>query len=122
MLVVSVVASVVVYVVVAIALAGVFRKAGEPAWQAFVPVLNTLVLLRVAGRPLWWFLLLLVPVLNVVVLVVVWNDVSRSFGRGPGFTVGLVLLPVVFLYVLWLGDSTYRGPAAAQPAVAPAVA
>lgn len=119
----SVVAAVLGIVIAGLPTAGVFRKAGEPGWQGFVPILNTFVLLKVAGRPLWWFLLLLVPVVNLVVLVVVWNDVSRSFGHGTGFTVGLVLLPLIFLYVLWLDGSTYRGPAAAAPAAAaPAVA
>ncbi|QGQ21053.1 signal peptidase I [Cellulomonas sp. JZ18] len=118
----TVVAAIFGIVIAGLPTAGVFRKAGEPGWQGFVPILNTFVLLKIAGRPLWWFLLLLVPVVNVVVLIVLWNDVSKSFGHGPGFTVGLVLLPLIFLYVLWLDGSTYRGPAAAQPAAAPAVA
>ncbi len=104
------------YVVGALGLMGVFRKAGQPGWAAFVPVYNTIVLLQVVGRPLWWFLLLLVPGVNVVVAVVLMNDLAKSFGQGTGFTVGLVLLSLVFVYVLWLGSSTYRGPAAGAPA------
>lgn len=109
---------VVAYVVTALGLMGVFAKAGKPGWAAFVPVYNTIVLLEVVGRPLWWFLLMLVPGVNIVVLVIVMNDLAKSFGQGTGFTVGLVLLSVVFFYVLWLGSSTYRGPAAQAPAVA----
>ena len=106
----------VAYVVGALGLMGVFRKAGRPGWAAFVPVYNTIVLLQVVGRPLWWFLLLLVPGVNVVVGIVLMNDLATSFGQGAGFTVGLVLLSIVFVYVLWLGPSTYRGPAAGASA------
>jgi len=105
------------YVVVALGLMGVFTKAGKPGWAAFVPIYNVIVLLEVVGRPLWWFVLLLVPGVNVVVGIIVLNDLAKSFGHGTGFTVGLVLLSVVFTWILWLGSSTYRGPAAlASPA------
>ena len=114
------IAGLVGYVVGALGLMGVFRKAGQPGWAAFVPVYNAIVLLQLVGRPLWWFLLLLVPGVNVVVGIVLMNDLATSFGKGTGFTVGLVLLSLIFVYVLWLGPSTYRGPAAAASPPPPA--
>jgi len=129
---ISIIFSVAVYVVVALGAFGTYKKAGangEPAWSAFVPVYNWIVLLRIVGRSKnWaWFLLLLVPSLVLpvlglitslaffVVYVIVVNDLSKSFGHGPGFTVGLafVIFPIViaiFWYILWLGQSQYRGP------------
>ncbi len=108
------------YVLFALPVWGSYQKAspqGDPAWAAFVPIYNFIVLLRVAGRPKWWawFLLLpLVPYLGSLALLVisifVLNDVSKSFGHGAGFTVGLVLLPVIFWFILWLGKSRYLGP------------
>lgn len=108
------------YILFALPVWGTYQKAspqGDPAWAAFVPIYNFIVLLRVAGRPkTWaWFLLLpLVPYLGSLALVIIsifiLNDVSKSFGHGGGFTVGLVLLPVIFWFILWLGKSTYLGP------------
>ena len=108
------------YVLFALPVWGTYQKArpqGDPAWAAFVPIYNFIVLLRVAGRPkTWaWFLLLpLIPYLGSLALLVisifVLNDISKSFGHGPGFTVGLVLLSVIFWFILWLGKSTYLGP------------
>ena len=108
------------YVLFALPVWGTYQKAlpqGEPAWAAFIPIYNFIVLLRIAGRPkTWaWFLLLpLVPYLGSIALLVisifVLNDVSKSFGHGGGFTTGLVLLPIIFWFILWLGKSTYLGP------------
>jgi len=100
------------YVISSLGLMGVFTKAGKPAWAAFVPIYNLIVLLEVVGRPVWWLVLFLIPGVNVVAMIIVMNDLSKSFGHEAGFTVGLVLLTVVFLWILWLGSSTYRGPAA----------
>ncbi|NIZ92866.1 DUF5684 domain-containing protein [Kineococcus rubinsiae] len=116
-LVASLISTVVTYLLVTLPLYGVLKKAAHPdapAWGAFVPVYNTYCLLKVVGRPWWWLLLLLVPVVSFVVLIVAYHDLSRSFGHGAGFTVGLVLLSPVFLFILWLGSSRYQGPAAAQ--------
>ena len=109
------------YFILSLGVYGAYKKAapqGEPAWAAFVPIYSFIVLLRVAGRPAtwaWFLLLALVPFIGglalLVVSIIVLNDVSKSFGHGAGFTVGLVLLSVIFWYILWLGQSQYRGPA-----------
>jgi hypothetical protein len=95
---------------------GIFTKAGEPGWQGFVPFWNTIVLLKIAGKPWWWFLLMIVPVVNLVLLILLYHQLSLSFGHGAGFTVGLVFFSLIFLYVLWLDSSTYRGPNAGPDA------
>ncbi len=91
---------------------GIFVKAGEEGWKAVIPIYNYYVLLKVVGRPGWWLVLYLVPIVNLVIYIIVMNDLSKSFGHGAGFTVGLVLLNWIFLMILAFGSSTYRGPAA----------
>ncbi|HEY4928471.1 MAG TPA: DUF5684 domain-containing protein [Acidimicrobiales bacterium] len=108
------------YVLFALPVWGTYQKAspqGDPAWAAFVPVYNFIVLLRVAGRSknwAWFLLLVFIPYLGSIALFVIsifiLNDISKSFGHEAGFTVGLVLLPVIFWFILWLGKSTYLGP------------
>ena len=102
------------YLISSLGLMGVFVKAGEAGWQGFVPIWNTLVLIKIAGKPLWWFILLLIPIVNIVAVIVIWYGLSRSFGHDVGFTLGLVFLPVIFLWILWLGSSRYIGPGGAQ--------
>lgn len=81
-----------------------FQRAGEPGWATLVPIYNAVVLLRVAQRPLWWVLLMAVPLVNVAVLVAVNIALSHRFGRSTAFGVGLSLLPFVFLPLLAFGE------------------
>jgi hypothetical protein len=91
----------------------IFRKAGKPGWASLIPIYNVIVLLEICGRPLWWFLLLLVPCVNLVVGVIVVIDLAKSFGKGIGFAIGLMLFGIIFLPILAFGSARYRGPAAA---------
>jgi len=65
--------------------------------------------------------LFLIPIVNLIISIIVYYDLSRSFGHGGGFTVGLVFLSWIFLLILWLGQSEYRGPAATGFASPPAM-
>ncbi|MGH2591796.1 MAG: DUF5684 domain-containing protein [Actinomycetota bacterium] len=113
---------IVVWLVVAVFLFAslwkVFTKAGQPGWASLIPIYNIIVLLKIVGRPVWWILLLLVPIANIIVLFVVYIDLAKSFGKSAGFGVGIALLGIIFLPILAWGSATYRGPAAAQAAPA----
>ena len=55
--------------------------------------------------------------MNFVIFIIVMNDLSKSFGHGVGFTIGLIFLSWIFMSILGFGSSRYRGPAAGQPAM-----
>jgi len=105
-----------IYVLYAIPYYGIFTKSGRPGWAAFIPIYNTVVLLEVVGRPAWWILLFFIPFVNIVIFIIVMNDLSKSFGHGTGFTIGLIFLSWIFMMILAFGSSTYGGPAAAGAA------
>lgn len=85
----------------------VFTKAGQPGWAAIIPIYNLYILFKIAGKPVWWLLLLLIPVVNVVVLFVVTTSVATRFGKGLLFGLGMLILPFVFYPMLGFGSSTY---------------
>jgi hypothetical protein len=91
-----------------------FEKAGKPGWAAIVPIYNMIVMLEIAGRPIWWIILLIIPIVSIVVVIIVMIDIAKSFGKGAGFAIGLVFLPFIFGPLLGFGDATYKGPAAAS--------
>jgi hypothetical protein len=90
----------------------VFVKAGEPGWAALVPIYNLVVLLKIAGKPLWWLVLLLIPFVNFIALILVGIGIAQNFGKGAGFGVGLGLLGPIFFPILGFGDAVYRPQAA----------
>jgi hypothetical protein len=98
---------VVLAVLVIAAMWKVFTKAGEPGWAALIPIYNFLVLLKIAGKPMWWFLLMLIPFVNLIVAIMVMISLARNFGKGAGFALGLVFLPPVFYPMLAWGDARY---------------
>jgi hypothetical protein len=92
----------------------IFTKAGEPGWACIIPIYNTIVLLKIAGRPWWWLLLMLIPLVGLIIAIIVYIDLAKSFGKGVGTGLGLIFLPFVFFPMLGFGSASYQGPAAAQ--------
>ncbi len=86
----------------------VFTKAGQPGWAAIIPFYNFYVLLQIAGRPGWWLLLYFIPIVSLVIHVIVCIDVSKKFGQGAAFAIGLVFLPFIFFLMLGFGSATYQ--------------
>ena len=87
----------------------VFTKASQPGWGAIIPIYSTYLLCKIAGRPGWWTILFFIPLVNIVFMIIVMNDVSKAFGHGGGFTAGLILLSFIFVPMLGFGSSRYVG-------------
>ena len=85
-----------------------FTKAGKPGWGVIIPIYNIILLLQIAGRPIWWIILLFIPLVNFVVAIILGIDVAKNFGKGVGFGVGLALLGFIFYPILGFGDAQYQ--------------
>ncbi len=102
----------VVIVVMIASMWKVFTKAGKPGWAALVPIYNIIVMLEIVGRPVWWILLLFIPLVGFIVGIILAIDLAKSYGKGTGFGIGLALLPVICYPMLGFGSAQYKGPAA----------
>ena len=87
----------------------IFTKAGQPGWAILVPIYNYIVMLKVAGKPWWWFFLLCIPIVNIVILIMMFHGISTGFGKGAGFTAGLIFLGIIFVPILGFGIAKYVG-------------
>jgi hypothetical protein len=105
---------IIISVIVIISYWKIFTKAGKPGWAAIIPIYNVIVLLEIVGKPIWWLFLFFVPCVNIIFLIWTVNLLSKSFGQSEGFTVGLLLLGVIFYPILAFGNYQYQGPAAAE--------
>ena len=83
-------------------------KSGQPGWSQVIPIWNILVLLKVAKKPAWWIIwfILLAPL--PIVMLIVLHAISKNYGKGFGFTLGLFFLPFIFFPVLGFGKAQYQ--------------
>ena len=95
-------------VVSIVALWKLLTKAGKPGWASIIPIYNSLVLIYIAGKPMWWFLLMFIPIVNIVISVMVFIGLAKNFGRGAGTVIGLIFLPFIFMLILGLGSAEYN--------------
>jgi len=105
------------FAIIIVAIAGMwktFEKAGKPGWAAIIPIYNIYIMIEIVGKPTIWLLWLLIPCVNIVFMVWLYNLISKSYGKEEGFTVGLILLGFIFWPILGFGSAKYLGPSAAE--------
>lgn len=89
----------VIYVYVALALQTIANKTNtENAWFAWIPILNLILILAIAKKPIWWIVLFLIPIANIVVGILTWMAVAEARGK-PNWWGILMIIPVVGLIV-----------------------
>lgn len=98
----------------------VYEKAGKPGWASLIPIYNIVKMLEIIGKPTWWVLLMLVPLVNIVIGFIVVFELAKSFGKGTGFGLGLFFLPFIFFPILAFGKSKYIGVSVAGNNIPPA--
>lgn len=122
------------YIVTVIALWKIFTKAGVAGWKSLIPIYNAYLLYKIAGVNFWVYGLLL-PMISgilqtvgqnttdamqilfalvaaVVLIYAEWKfseGLAKSFGKGTGFAIGLILLPNIFQLILGFGSAKYEG-------------
>jgi hypothetical protein len=87
----------------------IFEKAGEPGWAAIIPFYNLYVLFKITWGSGWKFLLLLIPIANIVFVIITMVKLAKAFGKSGGFAVGLIFLGVIFYCILAFDQSQYLG-------------
>ena len=99
----------------------IYAKAGQPGWASIIPIYNLIVLLQIVQKPLWWIVLLFIPFVNFVVIIMIYHELSKAFGKGVGFTIGMIFLSIIFFPILAFGSATYqlRPMVPAQPTPPP---
>lgn len=82
-----------------------YIKAGRQAWEAFVPVYNAVVLMKIINRPWWWTILLFLPIVNLIMFPVIWVETARSFGKNTYVDTFLAVISLGF-YNYYLNYAT----------------
>ena len=84
-----------------------YERAGYPGWASIIPIYNAYIMVKIAGRPGWWWLLFLIPLVNIVIAIIVTIDFAKHFGKDTGFALGMVFLGFIFYPILAFSNAEY---------------
>ncbi len=129
--IVSVLVSIVSYVLIVIGWWKIFTKAGEAGWKSLIPFYNGYTISKICWETKYfWFTLLaavaggifagiggviggllsgICSIATLVLYVMMNYRLSRSFGHGGGYTLGLIFIQWLFVLILGFGSSEYQG-------------
>lgn len=88
----------------------IFQKANMLGYYSIIPIFNSYKQFEMVYGNGWLMLLLLIPFVNIFVAIMFSINLGKCFGKSTGFCIGLLLLPIIFLYLLAFDDSEYLGP------------
>ena len=125
----------IIWVIAIIAYWKIFVKAGQAGWKSIIPVYNEYIAFKIAWKPMIFWILIGIGVIsgicglpqvqgNAIAAIISFvcsvaifvlhitfsNKLAESFGKGIGFTIGLVFLPYIFEIILGFGKAEYLGP------------
>lgn len=133
-----IVGAIIYYVLLVVAWWKLFSKAGEKGWKSIIPIYNFYVQCRLTWSTKFFWIIFIVGLLAsifsglaptlaspisgifsiaslvlaiafAVFLIISEYRLSKAYGHGAGFTVGLVIFNFIFMLVLGLGKSEYKG-------------
>jgi len=89
----------VMYVYHALALQTIATKTNtENGWFAWIPIINVILMLNIAKKPVWWIILCLIPLVNIVIFIIVWMGIAEARNK-PNWWGILLIVPVANLIV-----------------------
>lgn len=87
------------YVYMGLCLLYMAKKTNTPnGWFGFIPILNVILMLQIAKKPIWWIILLLVPIVNIIIVIMVWMKMAEACGKESWWGI-LMIVPGVNLIV-----------------------
>lgn len=88
-----------VYIYMAICLMKIAKKTNTPnGWFAWIPILNIVLMIQVAKKPMWWIIMFFIPIANIVFMIMLWMAVAEAVKK-PNWWGILMIVPVANLIV-----------------------
>ena len=86
-----------------------YVKAGRKAWEAFAPVYNAVILMKIVSRPWWWVILMFLPIVNLIMIPAAWVETARAFGKDTKLDalICIVTLGFYLYYLNYMADVNY---------------
>lgn len=107
------------YLLIGLSSYKLFEKANEPGWKGAMPFYNLYTWIELSGRPKWWLILLLVPILNIFIYAQMIMDMLKSFEKTEfhDYLLGLIFTPIYFGYMSFSEKVEWDAPAVELPKI-----
>lgn len=115
---VMIIFGIITYVIISLCLMRIFKKAGAPAWAAWVPIYNTWKTLEIGGQQGFWAVLAIIPFVNIVsaiFLIIAQYHIGLKLGKSGAFVLWAIFLPLVWFIWLAVDKSTWNESATNAP-------
>ena len=78
-----------------------FNLAGVESWKALIPFYNIIKHLDIINRPRWWIILVFIPVINLLMIPVIWVEYIKTFNHNSKLDRILVIV-TLGLYIYYI--------------------
>ncbi len=78
-----------------------FNLAGVESWKALIPFYNIIKHLDIINRPRWWIILVFIPVINLLMIPVIWIEYIKTFNHNSKLDRILVIVTLGF-YIYYI--------------------
>jgi signal peptidase I len=78
-----------------------FNLAGVESWKALIPFYNIIKHLDIINRPRWWIILVFIPVINLLMIPVIWVEYIKTFNHNSKLDRILVIVTLGF-YIYYI--------------------
>ena len=85
-----------------------FKLAGVDSWKSLIPVYNIVKHLEIINRPKWWVILVFIPVINLLMIPVIWIEFIKRFNHNSKLDRVLVIstLGLYLFYISYVSKRT----------------
>ena len=85
-----------------------FKLAGIDGWKSLIPIYNIVKHLDIINRPRWWAILVFIPVINLLMIPVIWVEFIKTFNHNSRLDRILVIITLGFYiyYVSYVSSKT----------------
>ncbi len=98
---ISTLVGIAIYILTAIPLMKIANSRGYKGWLAWIPIISFILILKIAGKPTWWIILLIIPIVNIIIAIIAYINFFKNIGESPLWTLAVFLLPIISPIPLW---------------------
>ena len=84
-----------------------FKLAGVDSWKSLIPIYNIVKILEIINRPKWWVILVFIPVINLLMIPVIWVEFIKRFNHSSKLD-RILVITTLGLYLFFISYVSNR--------------